>query len=194
VLTASRGLAGPLVVWLILWANQPFAAFWVFILAALTDLIDGWLARRWNADPEIGALIDPLADKLLVSCAWISLLWVGWAPWWLAFPSLLRDAIVAAVWAYYRRRGVRWGASAMGQLMVSYEGTCIGILLFHGPWLGVHWPSVGVGVGFFGLSLSVLSGIAYLIQGPPPPIDPPPFAPPANDSDDSPVSRGMVRR
>jgi CDP-diacylglycerol--glycerol-3-phosphate 3-phosphatidyltransferase len=162
------------VLWLMLVADRPFAAFWIFILAALTDLVDGCLARRWGADPDIGALIDPLSDKILVSSAWISLLVTGWAPWWLAIPSLVRDTAVAIGWAYYRRQGVRWAPSMLGQLMVSYEGAAIGILLFHGPWLGVHWPSVGVGVGVFGLSLSVVSGMAYLFHGPPSPVDPTP--------------------
>jgi CDP-diacylglycerol--glycerol-3-phosphate 3-phosphatidyltransferase len=172
LITASRGVAGPVVWWLVCVADRPFAAFWVFILAALTDLFDGWLARRWNADPVIGGLIDPLADKLLVMSAWVALLSVGWAPWWLAAPSMLRDLIVALIWAWHRRKGVLWAPSALGQLMVSYEGTAIGILLFHGPWLGVHWPSVGVGVGVAGLLLSVLSGIAYLIEGPREAVDP----------------------
>lgn len=155
-----------MVAWLLLVEMKAYAAFWLFILAMLTDLVDGWLARKLGADPRIGALLDPLSDKILVGCAWGALWAVGWAPWWLVVPSLLRDLVVATVWQLARGKGRQWEASAWGQVMVSFEGTSIGILLFHGPYLGVHWPSVGVALGIMGLALSMLSVVDYLVRGP----------------------------
>lgn len=165
-LTASRGLAGPVVAWLLLAHHANTIAFWLFISAALTDLIDGWLARKLGADPTWGAMLDPLADKVLVGCTWLALGAVGWAPVWLVGLHILRDLIVAGLWAWHRNRGLTWSPSALGQLMTSYEGTAIGVFLFHGPWNGVHWPSVGVVIGCFSLGLSIISGVAYLASGP----------------------------
>lgn len=167
-ITSFRGLAGPAIALMVLVIDTPFAAFWLFVVAMLTDLIDGWLARQLGADPELGALLDPLADKLIVGCSWLALGLRGWAPWWLVLPSLLRDLLVAGIWRLLRGRGVLWRPSKLGQVATSYEGTAIGILLFHGPWNGVHWPSVGVGVGFFALALSLGSAVAYGLTGPPP--------------------------
>ncbi|HMV66500.1 MAG TPA: CDP-alcohol phosphatidyltransferase family protein [Myxococcota bacterium] len=167
LVTASRGLAGPVILALVLVIDRPWPAFWLFTFAMLTDLIDGWLARQVGADPELGALLDPLADKLIVGCSWLALGLRGWAPWWLVLPGLLRDVIVAGIWRLVRGRGVLWRPSKLGQVATSYEGTAIGILLFHGPWNGVHWPSVGVAVGVCALALSLGSAVAYAITGPP---------------------------
>jgi len=169
--TAGRGLCGPVVAACLL-AGHSRAAFWIFVFAALTDLIDGWLARVLGSDRVLGAMLDPLADKLLGATGWIGLLWVGWAPLWLAGPLLVRDAVVAWLWRHYRGQGVLWQANPIGQIATSYEGTAIAVLLFHGPWLGIHWPSVGVGIGLHGLLLSAVSAIQYGIEGPPPAVLP----------------------
>lgn len=166
-LTLARGLAGPAIAWMVLVSDHTWLAFWVFVVLMLTDLIDGWLARQVGADPRLGALLDPLADKLIVGCSWLALGLRGWAPWWLVAPSLLRDVLVAAIWRVLRGRGVIWTPSKLGQIATSYEGTAIGILLFHGPWNGVHWPSVGVAIGVCALALSLGSAVAYALTGPP---------------------------
>lgn len=166
--TAGRGLAGPVVAVLVA-TGHAWPAFWLFCGAALTDLIDGWLARTLGSDRQLGALIDPLADKLLGASAWLTLLAVGWCPWWLAGPLLARDVVVASLWWRHRERGVVWEANRVGQVATCYEGTAIGVLLFHGPWMGVHWPSVGVVIGLHGLVLSAISALQYLIEGPPAP-------------------------
>jgi phosphatidylglycerophosphate synthase len=158
--TAARGLLGPVVAWLLLWGDRPRAAFWVFTFAAFTDLFDGALAKRLGSDRRLGALLDPLADRLLGACTWIALVLVGWAPVWLVAPLLLRDLVVGIGWTLARRRGRVWQASRLGQVATSYEGASLGILLFHGPLAGIHWPSVGVVVGGCGLALSLASAVA----------------------------------
>ena len=163
VITASRGLAGPVVAWLLLMQGAPRIAFWVFAVAALTDLFDGWLARTVGGGAtELGAWLDPLSDKVLVGFSWAGLLAVGWAPWWLAAPMLARNLFVGLAWWFVGdHRGKRIPSSALGQVMASFEGTSIGLLLFHGPWGLVHWPSVGVWVGLISLLLSAASLVGY---------------------------------
>lgn len=173
-ITGARGLAGPVVAVLLLRFEANLIAFWLFILAALTDLIDGWLAKRFGSDPVVGALLDPLADKTLVGCTWLALWWHGWAPWWLVFPSLLRDGTVSLLWRYHQGRGRVFTPSAVGQITVAYEGTALGVLLFHGPWNGTHWPSVGVAIGLCGLALSLTSAVSYLFRRAPPAAAHPP--------------------
>ncbi len=171
--TASRGVAGPVLVALLVVFDDGRAAFWLFVFAMLTDLIDGWLARRAGSDPEWGALLDPLADKVLTTSAWLALELRGWAPSWLALPHLARDAVISLLWYRFRRRGVVWQSNKVGQIAVSYEGTALGVLLFHGPWNGTHWPTVGVVIGAFSLALTLASAAGYGLQwvrhGPPAP-------------------------
>ncbi len=166
LVTLGRGIAGPVVAWLLLWADAPFAAFWLFILAALTDLIDGWLAARLGSDRELGVLLDGLADKVLTLSAWAALWARGWAPPWLAALHIARTVGVAIAWRLGVRRGVVFTPNKLGQVAIAYEGTALGVLLFHGPWGVTHWPSVGVLIGATSLALSVASAAGYLLLGP----------------------------
>lgn len=152
-LTAARGLAGPAVAILLVGLGDNRAAFWVFMYAILTDLIDGRLAKIDGGPNPIGVWLDPMADKLLTDTCWIALWYVGWAPTWLAGVMLGRDLIAGALWL----RGVRTVVPA-AQVAIAFEGVALCLLLFHGPWLGVHWPSAGrvlalISLGLFAVSL-----------------------------------------
>jgi cardiolipin synthase len=166
LVTISRGLCGPLVTYLLVVHDAHFLAFWVFVGAIASDLLDGFAARLLNAYSRLGLLLDPLADKILTDTVWIALWWTGDAPGWLAAATLLRDGIVATAWVWGGPRGLRWRPNAFGQISVAFEGTAVSILVFHGPWIDVHWPSVGTAVGVLGMLLSLGSVIQYLIEGP----------------------------
>lgn len=157
-LTASRGVAGPVVVVLLLGYGLNKVAFWVFLFAILTDLVDGRLARLAPPNPT-GVWLDPAADKLLTNPTWVALWLIGWAPTWLVVGSFLRDAI--AGWAWWN--GVR-EVSPAAQVGIAYEGVSLCVLLFHGPWLAVHWPSVGVVLGGIALGLFLASLPQYWSQ------------------------------
>lgn len=159
--TISRGVAGPVVLALLLLGRGDLA-FPLFVVAALTDLIDGWMARRLGSDPRIGLVLDVASDRVLGFCSWLGLLLLGWAPAWLVLLLWLRDLVVVALWIRTRKQGRRYRPSMLGQIATSFEGASLGILLFHGPWIGVHWPSVGAAVGISALLSSVVSGLAYL--------------------------------
>lgn len=103
LITLARALAGPFVLWLCL-SDQADAGAIVFVLAALTDGLDGAMARGLQAQSPFGALIDPIADKVLVivSLLGVCLIWPGTGPFatawlWLAFGVIaLRDLAVTA--------------------------------------------------------------------------------------------------
>jgi cardiolipin synthase len=81
----------PVVVWLIL-EGRYNSAFWLFAAAGLSDLIDGVIARRFNAVTRFGTVLDPIADKLLMTFTLIALAIAGHAPWWLPALLFARDA------------------------------------------------------------------------------------------------------
>ncbi len=166
LVTIVRGLCGPLVAWLLLVHDAHFLAFWVFVAAIASDLLDGFAARLLNAHSKLGLLLDPIADKVLTNSVWVALWWGGDAPLWLASVALLRDLGVAAAWAWGGPRGLRWRPNAAGQVSVAFEGTAVSILVFHGPWLEVHWPSVGTAVGVVAVLLSLASLLQYAVEGP----------------------------
>jgi phosphatidylglycerophosphate synthase len=160
LVTALRGLAGPAVAWLVLGPGWDQAAFWLFLAAILTDLVDGSLARALGATSRVGRWLDPLSDKVLAICTWTALGLVGWAPAWLVVGMLVRHAGVAVGWAFLRGRPVP--ASLLGRVMVSFEGVALPVLLFRQPWVDVHWMSVGTVLGGISLALAAVSAALYL--------------------------------
>ena len=77
-----------------------WSAFWVFVIAALSDGIDGWVARRFNQKSDLGAFLDPIADKALVLTAILILTFFQWGPdgwripYWFAALVILRDCLI----------------------------------------------------------------------------------------------------
>lgn len=156
-LTVARGLAGPAIVVLVVAFDAPTAAFAVFLAAIGTDLLDGWLARRLGAESRLGRALDPLADKALMISTWSTVGLVGWAPWWLVGPMLVRDIGVGVAWLAAGRPDVQ--ATMAGRLKVSFEGVALPVLLFRHDWVGVAWPRVGVALGLFALVFATLSAV-----------------------------------
>lgn len=101
LLTASRLLLTPLVVWQLA-VGEMTTAFWLFAAAALTDLLDGGLARLLDQKSVFGAWLDPIADKVMLLSTLVMLVWVGLLPLALGILVVLRDAVVLAGAAAYR--------------------------------------------------------------------------------------------
>ena len=141
-------------------------AFWLFLAAICTDLLDGFAARSLGVISPTGKWLDGLADKILTDVIWVALASIGFCPWWLALLIVARDVGVILAWIWALKVGKRWEASALGQTMVAFEGTALCVLLFHGPWIGIHWPTVGTALGTISLVLSLLSVVDYVRVGP----------------------------
>ncbi|PKN22189.1 MAG: CDP-diacylglycerol--glycerol-3-phosphate 3-phosphatidyltransferase [Deltaproteobacteria bacterium HGW-Deltaproteobacteria-3] len=93
LLTIGRILLVPLLV-IFLLDGREMAAFWVFVVAGVTDALDGFLARVLKQKTEFGAFIDPIADKLLLITSYITLAVLGILPKWLAVIVVSRDVII----------------------------------------------------------------------------------------------------
>jgi cardiolipin synthase len=89
----ARVLSVPVMLWLILGGRHQ-AAFLLFVLAGISDAIDGWLAKRYDLRTELGAYLDPLADKLLVVCIFVAMGWLGELPSWLVIAVVSRDLLI----------------------------------------------------------------------------------------------------
>jgi len=99
-LTLLRAVLIPVIA-LLLWQQRYGAALVLFALCALSDLADGWLARRFDVRTRFGAIADPLADKLAMLAATVLLTWHGWLPWWFAALVVGRDVMIVAGAAAY---------------------------------------------------------------------------------------------
>ena len=106
---------------------QVFA--WCFIVAAVSDIIDGWLARRGAQVTNIGKLLDPLADKLLVTAALVSLVQMELAPAWMVAVILGREFAVTVLRAIAHARGQSLPASPLGKIKLVAQVVAILILI-----------------------------------------------------------------
>jgi cardiolipin synthase len=96
IITLGRLLMVPVVA-VLLATGLYMQAFWLFLAVGLSDGLDGFIARRFNATSIAGALLDPVADKMVImTCAFV-LAWNGLLPLWLAIPLIARDALMLGV-------------------------------------------------------------------------------------------------
>lgn len=93
LITLGRVILVPIVFWLLV-TSQMTAAFLVFVLAGVSDAIDGYLAKRFDWATELGAYLDPLADKLLIVCIFVALGVRGELPSWLVIAVVSRDILI----------------------------------------------------------------------------------------------------
>ncbi|GAB4169418.1 MAG: CDP-alcohol phosphatidyltransferase family protein [Wenzhouxiangellaceae bacterium] len=110
LLTIARIAAVIPLVWLLL-DGQYRAGLVVAVLVGFTDWLDGALARRYGWESELGGVLDPVADKLLVLSMYGTLAWLGTMPWWLVVMTLTRDAVIVTGGLVYHLRFERFQAA-----------------------------------------------------------------------------------
>lgn len=100
----------------------------LFVLAAATDRVDGWLARRSNQVTDLGKMLDPIADKLLIGTALVLLSWLGDLPWWVPAVVLVRELGIT-VMRFFLLRYVVLPASRGGKLKTVLQSVAIPLFL-----------------------------------------------------------------
>ncbi|WP_029007431.1 CDP-alcohol phosphatidyltransferase family protein [Azospirillum halopraeferens] len=170
IITFGRLLAVPLAVYFIL-SGELGWAFWVFVVAGISDAVDGAIARMFRARTMLGAYLDPLADKVLLVSVYVALSHVGELPLWLVIMVVFRDAmIVGGVLLLYTLKE----SLAMQPLGISKINTAVQIALAAAvlapPGLGlpdpVFWGVDAVRVLVWVCAgTTVLSGLAYVLRG-----------------------------
>ncbi len=95
IISFIRLLLVPVFVLLLFRYDRPYAAAWLLGGLGATDWVDGYIARRWNQVSELGKVLDPTADRIMLLVGVTCIAWVGAAPWWFAGLTLFREAFVA---------------------------------------------------------------------------------------------------
>jgi CDP-diacylglycerol--glycerol-3-phosphate 3-phosphatidyltransferase len=137
---------------------------WLFILAAVGDLVDGWLARRGQMVTKIGKLLDPMADKLLVATALIVLVSMGRIPAtfvWMVVVIVGRELAVTGLRGLASADGQVMAAGAAGKAKTTLQNIAIGALLFPDPTLGLPAHTIGLFFLTLATALTLFSGVAY---------------------------------
>jgi CDP-diacylglycerol---glycerol-3-phosphate 3-phosphatidyltransferase len=128
-LTVGRALAVPVVVLLFAW-DFPHNEAWataLFLVAMATDQIDGWLARRRNQTSQLGSLLDPIADKILVLAALVMLIGEGVAPAWMVAAIIAREFLVSGLRLAAIERQIVLPARDLGKLKTWAQTVAAGL-------------------------------------------------------------------
>jgi CDP-diacylglycerol--glycerol-3-phosphate 3-phosphatidyltransferase len=143
-------------------AHERWIAVALFVIASATDGVDGALARRRNQVTDLGKLLDPIADKVLIGGALVTLSLLGQVDWWITFVILVREiGITIYRLAVVKDRVIP--ASGGGKFKTIMQSVAVGFYL--SPLAG-YWVPIGLlqsGILYFAMILTVISGAEYLV-------------------------------
>ena len=164
-LASLRILLAPLMFWIILnpqvFTQNGFDISWnyyfaslLFVLASATDFFDGYIARQWNQMTMLGAILDPLADKMLTLAAFLGLMVMGDASPWAIYIIIVRELFITGLRTVAVSENISVKASWAGKVKTVGQMIAIGFLL-------MHWP-FATALLWFAVILTVYSGAEYL--------------------------------
>jgi CDP-diacylglycerol--glycerol-3-phosphate 3-phosphatidyltransferase len=163
-LTTARALAVPVVIVLFAW-DFPAHDYWatgVFVIAMATDWFDGWYARRTNRSSNLGRLLDPIADKLLVMATLIML--IGVLPAWMVAAIVVREFLLSGLRLAALERGVVIGARDLGKLKTGLQAVAAGLAGLAAG--GAISTDIAWWAGFVALLFTWISGLDYFLNAP----------------------------
>ena len=164
-LASLRILIAPLMFWIILnpeiFTDNGFDITWnyyfaslLFVLASATDFFDGFIAREWEQMTMLGAILDPLADKMLTLAGFLGLMMIGEASAWAIYIIIVRELFITGIRTVAVSEGISVKASWAGKVKTVSQMFAIGFLL-------MHW-NYGAELLWFATALTVYSGLEYL--------------------------------
>ena len=160
-ITTVRLLAAPLILVLILNLRVSWVATAVWIAAASTDFLDGWVARRQGATTS-GAFLDPLADKVLVIGALAALASIHLASWWPVGLITGREVVISVYRSAVARKGISVPARPMAKAKTACQDLAVGLIIM--PANAIHHLGVGQIVLGVSVALALVSGAQYLLD------------------------------
>ena len=162
-LTLLRIIAIPVFI-VVLMMGHRYIATIIFIAAALTDMLDGHIARKYNLVTNFGKLMDPLADKLLVMAALLCLVELGNVAGWMVIVILAREFAVTGLRQVAAAEGIVIAAGMTGKIKTITQMIAIPLLLLD------NWPCRYIGIPldeiflWIAVVMTIISGIEYIVK------------------------------
>jgi len=163
ILTVGRVIAVPVFIAVFMLGYHGVSAV-IFILAALTDMLDGMIARKYGLVTNFGKIMDPLADKILVVSAFVCLVETGDVAGWMVIVILAREFTVTGLRTVAAAEGLVIAAGLTGKIKTVLQMIAIPALLVS------NWPFYYIGIPFAAIMLwaavimTVVSGVEYIIK------------------------------
>ena len=146
---------------LVLYLDVPYASYWalaIFILASLTDLLDGKIARKYNLVTDFGKFADPLADKMLVTAAMLWFVEIGQMPGWALLVVIIREFAVSGLRMVASDKGRVIAAGWSGKVKTASTMVCVVLMFLPIPsWLNTACIAVIV-------ATTIWSGVEYFMK------------------------------
>ena len=133
----------------------------IFALAAMTDFLDGYLARKYNTVTPLGRLLDPIADKMLVACSLVLLAYAGSAPVFIAGILVGRDIAVSGLRLMAMEEGLTVEVSDFGKWKTAVQDVAIFCLLINQDLWSIPFRTIGMLSLWAALALALFSGYQY---------------------------------
>ena len=165
-LTLFRIAVIPIIIILLLFPSRicTLIAALLFSAAAITDYLDGFYARKRGLVSTLGKVMDPVADKLLVSSAFIMLASLGWVPAWMACIIIGRELAVTGLRNIIAHKGEDISASYLGKYKTGFQIAAIIPLMIHYPFLGLDVQIIGTLFLWGALAFTIWSGADYFVR------------------------------
>lgn len=165
VLTYARAAAAPLILGILMsgWSGAGWISAVLFIIAAITDWLDGALARRYGVESNMGRFMDPIADKILVLGAIVMLLAMGRVDPVMVFLFLARDIFVGGIRSVAAANNLIIAAKPFGKWKTAIQMLAIPCLLVYEPILGIPLADIGYAGLWISVGLSLISGVEYTL-------------------------------
>lgn len=166
VMTLSRIAAVPILVLLMMYPgklNLLLSAV-LFSMASITDYFDGYFARKYGLVSNLGKILDPLADKLLVSSAFIMLVSLNYIPAWIACLIIGRELAVTGLRCVIIENGEDVSASSLGKYKTGFQIAAIIPLLINYSYFGIDFGAIGSVLLYGALLFTLWSGADYFIK------------------------------
>jgi len=166
-LTILRIILIPLFVFLLLVNIGPigtYLAAFIFILAALTDSLDGYLARKWRQITKLGIILDPLADKLLITAALISLVELHQMAGWIAIVIIGREFAVSGLRAVKAEEGLIIPASIWGKLKTITQVIAVLLVILQKFYIPYTKIALGDWAMYIAVIITLVSGAEYFYR------------------------------
>ncbi len=164
LVTLARLLAVPFVIWLILIGDM-VSTFAVFVVASLSDAVDGFIAKRFDQRSELGALLDPIADKTLIVSLFITLGIAGHLPNWLVIMVVFRDLLIIGgfLLAVALEQPINWRPLLVSKLNTALQLILVSVLLAR---LAFRFDDHGAvaALTYLVAATTILSGAGYIVR------------------------------
>ena len=164
LISFARLLSVPLTVWLIFYEIH-LAAFWVFVVASISDAADGFIAKKFQLQTELGRYLDPLADKALLVSVFITLGHVGLMYAWLVILVVFRDVLIicGAVLSHLRDQKLSMRPKLVSKINTTVQFILVATVMFMSG-EGISNALITDMLAYLVATTTLLSGAAYVIS------------------------------